>query len=911
MLHTGLGPESAVSGFMTQVIACAIQLGGMPVPVGGGVRLVDALAGIVRDAGGELRTGAEVERIVVTDGRATGVVLADGETIDAARAVVAGVTPTQLYGRLLRPADAPDDVREAAARYRYGRAGMQIHIAMSEPPRWKGPDAERLGRTAIVHVTPGLDGVSRAVNEAERGLLPAEATIVAGQPCAVDPSRAPEGSWIVWIQLQELPAGRVKGDAAGELDVGDGTWTEELREAYADRIVARLGESIENLASATLERVVLSPADLEALNPNLVRGDIYAGSCALDQNLLWRPLASSPGHATAVDRLWHVGRQHPSGSWARRRLRISRREGADAAAPAPTAHCTTSRTLVVKLSLSTISTVSASFAEDVDAYAAAGFDAIGLWEMKLPDDDAANVESLHASGLGVSNCVPTVPSFLQLAIPGMEGPADPEERADAICASIRRLAAYEPECVLCLSGPLGGRSPDEGRAIVADGLERAARAARDAGVRLGFEPINPAQHDTAGFVCSLADALGAARRGGPRRRRNHGGHVQPRGGGSRRHRRGRAAADRPPRRGRPAGRDARCPRAARTRARPRSSARSGRSGGTARSTSRSSRHPTRSGRFPSTRRPAAPMPPSRRCCDGGSGHRDDSARGPRHALGLRQPAESERRFAALLDRRRSGAGRSAPRRGTDTGRPRTGASTPVRRRACDARRGAAGASARATRAAESGSCSSAAVSTGRRRQEGLGRDSFREAWDLARAVGDDGLAVDAAHMLGIVEPADEGAAWNERAMELARASLDPAARRWVGSLASNMGWARHEVGDFDGAIELFRLARDEWLADGRVSRARIARWSIARCLRSQTDFQGALAEQQALLAELEELGETDGYVLEEIAECLLALGRSDEARPFFAAAYAELSGDLNLRADEPERLERLRALGSQ
>jgi phytoene dehydrogenase-like protein len=205
-----------------------------------------------------------------------------------------------------------DDVRVAAERYRYGRAGMQIHIAMDEPPRWKGADAERLGGTAIVHVTPGLDGVSRAVNEAERGLLPAEPTIVAGQPCAVDPSRAPEGKSIVWIQLQELPAGRVKGDAAGELDVGDGTWTEELRERYADRVVARLGDAIENLSSATLRRVVLSPVDLEALNPNLVRGDIYAGSCALDQNLLWRPFAAAPGHRTIVEALWHVGAStHP------------------------------------------------------------------------------------------------------------------------------------------------------------------------------------------------------------------------------------------------------------------------------------------------------------------------------------------------------------------------------------------------------------------------------------------------------------------------------------------------------------------------------------------------------------------------------------------------------------------------
>jgi phytoene dehydrogenase-like protein len=312
VLHTGLGPDNAVSGFMTQVIACAVQLGGMPVPVGGGTRLVEALAGIVRDAGGELRTDAEVAQVTVSGGRATGVALADGETVGAARAVVAGVTPTQLYGSLLRRSDVPTSVRDASARYRYGRAGMQIHLALDERPRWKGPDAERLARTAIVHVTPGLDGVSRAVNEAERGLLPVEATIVAGQPCAVDPSRAPDGKWIVWIQLQELPAGPVRGDAAGELDVGDGTWTEELREAYADRIVERLGESIENLGSATLARRVLSPLDLETMNCNLVAGDIYAGSCALDQNLVWRPFASAPGHRTTVENLWHVGAStHP------------------------------------------------------------------------------------------------------------------------------------------------------------------------------------------------------------------------------------------------------------------------------------------------------------------------------------------------------------------------------------------------------------------------------------------------------------------------------------------------------------------------------------------------------------------------------------------------------------------------
>ena len=213
VLHTGLGPDAASSGFMAQVIGVAIELGGMPVPRGGGVRLVDALAGIIRDAGGACETGREVEQIVVESDRATGVRTADGEVVEATKAVLAGVTPQALYGELLGTVPAGLPLQEAQ-RFRYGRGEMQIHFALSEPPRWQGDP--RLARTAIVHLTPGLNGVSRAVNEADRGLLPAEATIVVGQPTAVDPSRAPEGRWILWIQLQEVPS-RPVGDAAGEL----------------------------------------------------------------------------------------------------------------------------------------------------------------------------------------------------------------------------------------------------------------------------------------------------------------------------------------------------------------------------------------------------------------------------------------------------------------------------------------------------------------------------------------------------------------------------------------------------------------------------------------------------------------------------------------------------------------------
>jgi phytoene dehydrogenase-like protein len=301
VLHTGLGPDAAASGFMNRVIAFAIEAGGMPIPHGGGARLVDALVRLAEDNGGTFHPNQDVERVLVTDGRATGVRTTAGEVFTAGRAVICNVTPTQLYGRLL---DVGGEVADAGRRFRYGRSEMQIHYALAEPPRWNGD--ERLGTTAIVHLTPGLDGVSRAVNEAERGLLPAEATVVVGQPLTMDESRAPDGAGLLWIQLQELPW-HVKGDAAGDIDHGDGRWTESLRERYADRIQQRIAQHIPNLESALRKRVVLSPADLQAANINLEHGDPYSGSLALDQNFLWRPFAQQPGHRTPVRNLFHVG----------------------------------------------------------------------------------------------------------------------------------------------------------------------------------------------------------------------------------------------------------------------------------------------------------------------------------------------------------------------------------------------------------------------------------------------------------------------------------------------------------------------------------------------------------------------------------------------------------------------------
>ena len=139
-------------------------------------------------------------------------------------------------------------------------------------------------------------------------------------------------------------------------------------------------------------------------------------------------------------------------------------------------------------SISEVSTLRASFGEDVEAYAAAGADGIGIWEMKLPQGgDAESLALVRDSGLEVTNCIPAIPSILPL--PLMDGPVDPRERIEAVCASIRRLAPFEPQSIVCLTGPQGELDPAEAHRLVIDGLRRIGREAQAAGVRVGLEPI--------------------------------------------------------------------------------------------------------------------------------------------------------------------------------------------------------------------------------------------------------------------------------------------------------------------------------------------------------------------------------------------------------------------------------------
>lgn len=188
------------------------------------------------------------------------------------------------------------------------------------------------------------------------------------------------------------------------------------------------------------------------------------------------------------------------------------------------------------------------------------------------------------------------------------------------------------------------------------------------------------------------------------------------------------------------------------------------------------------------------------------------------------------------------------------------------------------------------------------------RPLFEEAWNLGRSIPNHDLAVDAAHMLGIVAEADERATWNELALAHAESSGDPDALRWLGPLYNNMGWEAHDAGDYEEALRLHEKCW-EWHRERNTGRGeRIARWAMGKQLRFLGRLDEAIAVQEELLDEyrVEEPG-GEGFVHEELGELLFETGELEAARPHFTRAHAMLGQHDWI---EPERLERLRLLGT-
>jgi tetratricopeptide (TPR) repeat protein len=188
------------------------------------------------------------------------------------------------------------------------------------------------------------------------------------------------------------------------------------------------------------------------------------------------------------------------------------------------------------------------------------------------------------------------------------------------------------------------------------------------------------------------------------------------------------------------------------------------------------------------------------------------------------------------------------------------------------------------------------------------RPEFERALAAAERAHHEFLVADALHMLALVAPRDETVAAHLAAIARVEQSSDPRVRRWLAPLHNNLGWAYHDRGEFSEALAEFEQAAALYAVRGNANDARFARWAVARALRSLGRCAEALPAQQTLLAETAAAGAEDGFVEEEIAECLLALGRTEESRAHFREAHRLLSQDASLARDEPARLARLRGL---
>lgn len=195
------------------------------------------------------------------------------------------------------------------------------------------------------------------------------------------------------------------------------------------------------------------------------------------------------------------------------------------------------------------------------------------------------------------------------------------------------------------------------------------------------------------------------------------------------------------------------------------------------------------------------------------------------------------------------------------------------------------------------------------KQPDRARPLFVEAAERAHAARLEALEVDALHMIALVETAPQAQLqWNRKALALAAAAADPAARNWDASLANNIGMSLHDAGRYDEALASFRTALAARERIDNAGRTRVAHWMIAWTLRSLGRHDEALAILRRLEAEYSEAGKPDGHVFEEIGENLLAQRQAEASRPYFARAWQVLSADTSLGRPDDARLARLERL---
>uniref|UniRef100_UPI0035664BCC phytoene desaturase family protein n=1 Tax=Rhodosalinus sp. TaxID=2047741 RepID=UPI0035664BCC len=299
-MHLDFPPDQGGGAVFPYLEAMASQSFGMVIGKGGADTVTRALRAMIEARGGRIETGAEVTEILLESGVASGVRLADGRVARAGGAVIANLAPRGLM-RLLPRGSGSERYDRQMARFRHAPGTMMVHLALDGLPDWAA--GAELKRFMYVHLAPSLQQMAETYTQAVNGLLPREPVLVVAQPGTVDPSRAPEGKHTLWVQVRMVP-GTITGDAAGEIGATD--W-ESAKAPMAERVLDILETYAPGLRGRILGQCVMSPADLEAGNPNLVGGDQIAGSHHPYQNFVFRPVPGRADWSTPVPKLHMVG----------------------------------------------------------------------------------------------------------------------------------------------------------------------------------------------------------------------------------------------------------------------------------------------------------------------------------------------------------------------------------------------------------------------------------------------------------------------------------------------------------------------------------------------------------------------------------------------------------------------------
>ncbi len=286
-LHADVGPDDPCGAAVGFILALLASSGGFGVPEGGAGAITAALLRRVEEKGGELRTRARVERVIVKAGRAAAVRVEGGDEIAASRAIIADVGAPALFLRLLDPEHVPARVQRAMRRFKHGFGTFKMDWALAGPTPWA---LEEPARAAVVHAADSLDDLAAFTREVRAGALPSHPYLVIGQQSVADPTRAPAGRHTLWAYSHvpsELPGG----------------W-EAARERFADRVEDRIEELAPGFRARVLARAIWAPPDLEAMDANLAGGDIAGGSADIRHQLFFRPVFPYFRHRTPVRGLY-------------------------------------------------------------------------------------------------------------------------------------------------------------------------------------------------------------------------------------------------------------------------------------------------------------------------------------------------------------------------------------------------------------------------------------------------------------------------------------------------------------------------------------------------------------------------------------------------------------------------------